>query len=81
MVDQMRPLMLLELLRKLMGSILISRINKVLERLGALEPNHRAFVVGGSTERAGMIITLVIEDAKWQQKGAARDVTGHQESV
>ena len=62
-IDQMRPIMLLELLRKLAGGVLSRRYMANLRRVQALEPNLNGAIAGGSTEGPVMSLTMAIEDA------------------
>ena len=67
MVDELRPIMLIEILRKCWTSIKIKRIMSVLDEQGVLSDSQHVFRRGRGTYTANLHLKNAIETA-WQRR-------------
>ena len=63
-LDELRPLMLCEALRKVWSALVISKIQQALYQHGALDPAQHGYLFGKNTGTASMIHINGIEDAE-----------------
>ena len=63
-IDGLRPIMLIEILRKLWAGLIMNKVHSTVLRHGALHPSQHGFQPGHGTDTANIQLVNVMEEAK-----------------